>query len=247
MILKRNILIICILLLIQSLACSKNDIQQKFIQEQKIYEYGRKELKKNKFNSAIFFLENMKKKNIFNIYWDKIQINLIYAYYKIENFSMAQKNIEEFIKLYPKHPNIDYVFYMKSLIDISLDKNIFVKTLSIINYKSDPFYAKRAFFELKNFLYRYPKSIYIINAKKDLFNLKKRLSEHDFKILQYYFSHKQYIAVINRGEEILQKYPETPCTLATLDYIKQSFISLKIFKTAEKVSKIISLNTMKNV
>ncbi|QCI16639.1 outer membrane protein assembly factor BamD [Buchnera aphidicola (Aphis craccivora)] len=240
--LKKNILIIFILLLIHSSACSQNTQQKKIIQEKIFYEYCKKELKENKFDSAIFHLESMKKKNISNAYSDKIQINLIYAYYKIENFHMAQKNIKEFIELYPKHPNIDYIFYIKSLIDISLDKNIFFKILTIKTYKSDPVYARKAFFELKNFLYSYPKSIYITNVKKDLFYLKQRLSKYDFEILKYYFNHKKYIAVINRGEEILQKYPETSYVIETLNYMQQSFIQLKIFDTAKKISKIISLN-----
>ncbi|QCI18368.1 outer membrane protein assembly factor BamD [Buchnera aphidicola (Aphis nasturtii)] len=242
MILKKNILVMLILLFIYSSANSQNTQQKIFIQEKIFYEYCRKELKENKFNSAIFHLEKMKKKNISNFYSDKIQINLIYAYYKVENFNMAQKNIDEFIKLYPKHPNIDYIFYLQSLIDISLDKNIFLKCLTIKSYKSDPIYAKKAFFQLKNFLYRYPKSIYIVNVKNDLFTLKQRLSNHDLKILKYYFKQKEYIAVINRGEEILQKYPEILCAKEALKYMQESFIKLKIFNTAQKISKIILLN-----
>lgn len=155
---------------------------------------------------------------------------------------MAQKNINEFIKLYPKHTNIDYIFYIKSLINISLDKNIFSKILNIKSYKSDPIYAKKAFFELKNFLYHYPESIYIINVKKDLFALKQRLLNYDFEILKYYFNRKEYIAVINRGEEILKKYPETFSAREVLNYIRQSFIELKMFNTAKKISKVILLN-----
>ncbi|QCI18933.1 outer membrane protein assembly factor BamD [Buchnera aphidicola] len=238
---KKNILIVLILFIYSS-AYSQNVQKNKIIGEKIFYEYCRKKLKNNEFNNAIFYLENMQKKNTSNIYFDKIQINLIYAYYKIKNYSMAQKNIEEFIQLYPKHPNIDYVIYIKSLIYMSLDKNIFLNILNIKNYKSDPIYAKKAFFELKNFLYFYPKSIYIINAKKDLFNLKQRLSKYDFEILKYYFNHKHYIAAINRGEDILKKYPETSVAVETLKYIKKSFVELKIFNAAEKISKIISLN-----
>lgn len=244
MTLKKNILISLILLFIHFSVYSKNIKQKNIIQNKIFYEYCKQELKEKKFNDAIFHLEDMKKKNIFNFYLDQIQINLIYAYYKIENFNMAQKNIEEFIRLYPKHPNIDYVFYIKNLIDISLDKNTFLKILNIKNYKSDPFYAKKAFFELKNFLFYFPKSIYITNVKKDLFYLKQRLAKHDFEILKYYFNHKKYIAVIKRGKEIIQRYPETSFSIKTLKYIKQSCIELKMFNIANKISKIIILNNL---
>lgn len=60
--------------------------------------------------------------------------------------------------------------------------------------------------------------------QKKFILFKKRLSEYDLQILKYYFIHKQYIAVINRGEEILQKYPETLSAINALKYMKRSFL-----------------------
>ncbi|CAL4324501.1 Outer membrane protein assembly factor BamD [Buchnera aphidicola (Protaphis terricola)] len=241
---KKNILIIFILLSIHLSGYAENIQQNKKIKEKIFYKYCRNELKEKKFYQAIQHLESMKKNNINTSYSDKIQINLIYAYYKIENFNMAQKNINQFIQLYPKHLNIDYVLYIKSLIDIALDKNIFFKTFLIQNYKSDPIYAKRAFFQLKDFLFRYPKSIYIVNIKKDLFNLKQRLGQYNLQILKYYFKNKKYIAVINRGEEIIKNFPETISSIKALKYMKLAFIKLKIFDTAQKIDKIIQINNI---
>lgn len=68
MMLKKNILIIFILLFTYSLAYSHNIQQKKFIQEKIFYEYCKKELKENKFDSAILHLESMKKKKIFLIF-----------------------------------------------------------------------------------------------------------------------------------------------------------------------------------
>lgn len=236
---NKNVVFIFMILFLSFAVYSQNLKNHIFISNGYFYQKCRIELKEKNFYKAIIDLETMKKNHFNN---DKIKMNLIYAYYKISDFKRAEKNIEEFIKLYPKHPNIDYIFYIKSLIDISLDKKIFHNFFPIQTYKSNPIYATKAFFQLKNFIYNYPNSVYVINAKKDLFYLKKRLSEYDLKILKYYFFHKKHIAVINRGEEILQKYPETLAAIDTLKYMKKSFLALKIFDTAEKISKIILLN-----
>ncbi|AYN24671.1 outer membrane protein assembly factor BamD [Buchnera aphidicola] len=239
---NKNVIFIFMILFLTFEVYSQNLKSHIFMSNYYFYQKCKKALKEENFYKAIFNLENIKKNNIINYIDDKVRINLIYAYYKVSEFNMAEKNIEEFIKLYPKHPNIDYIFYIKSLINISLDKKIYHNVFSIKTYKSNPIYATKAFFQLKNFIYNYPNSSYVVNAKKDLFYLKNRLSEYDLKILKYYFFQKKYIAVINRGEEILKKYPETLAAINALEYMKKSFLALKIFDTAEKISKIILLN-----
>ncbi|QCI20536.1 outer membrane protein assembly factor BamD [Buchnera aphidicola (Brachycaudus cardui)] len=239
---KNNIICIFLILCLNLTVRCESSNNQVFIKAHHFYEIAREKLKEKNFNDAIYILEKMKKRNIYNDINDKIQINLIYAYYKNLDFNIAKKNIEDFIKIYPNHPNIDYIIYIKCLIDISMDKNIFFKNSSINYYKNDPHYAKIAFFQLKNFILKYPKSLYITNAKKKLVYLKYRLSEHDLKILEFYFFNQKYIAVINRGEEIIQKYSDMPATRKALIYMKKSYLKLKIFNTAKKISKIISLN-----
>ncbi|AHG59987.1 outer membrane protein assembly factor BamD [Buchnera aphidicola] len=239
---KNNIICIFLIICLNFTVCCKSSNNDFFIKTYNVYKKAQKKLKEKNFNDAIFILEKLKKNHMTYFIHDKIQINLIYAYYKNCNFNTAQKNIEEFLRIYPNHPNMDYIIYMQCLIKMAMDKNIFFQEWLINYHKNDTYYAISAFFELKNFIYQYPKSFYVINAKKHLIYLKYRLSEHDLKILKFYFLHKEYVAVVNRGEEMIQKYSETPAARKALVYMKKSYIALRIFQTAEKISKIISLN-----
>ncbi|ACL30202.1 outer membrane protein assembly factor BamD [Buchnera aphidicola str. APS (Acyrthosiphon pisum)] len=240
---KNSIIFVFMILFFNSTVQSQSFKKNYFTERYTLYEKSNKELRKENFDNAISILEKIKKNNnTANISNDKIQIDLIYAYYKILNFDQARKNIEEFMYFYPNHPNIDYVVYIQCLISMSLDKNRFFSVFPINYYKNDYFYAKNAFFQLKYFIYQYPKSRYVVNAKKNLIYIKNRLSEHDLSILKFYFFHKEYIAVINRGEEMLQRYSETPSARKALIYIEKSYYALKIFDTAKKISKIILLN-----
>ncbi|WAI18449.1 MAG: outer membrane protein assembly factor BamD [Buchnera aphidicola (Acyrthosiphon caraganae)] len=243
---KKNSIIFIFMILFLNLTVHSESLKNNnFIETYILYKESNKELKNEHFDNAIYMLEKIKKNNIANFDNDKVQIHLIYAYYKNLNFNIAQKNIEEFMRCYPNHPNTDYVRYIKCLISMSLDKNILLKILPINYHKNDINYAINAFFQLNNFIHQYPQSLYLINAKKKLICLKYHLSEHDLAILKFYFSHKEYIAVINRGEEILQKYSETPAARQALIYIEKSYKALKIFDTAKKISKIILLNQIK--
>ncbi|QCI23927.1 outer membrane protein assembly factor BamD [Buchnera aphidicola (Macrosiphoniella sanborni)] len=241
---KKNIIFIFIILCLNFIVNCKAFNHNSFIETFILYEKSKKELKNERFNNVIFILEKIKKNNITYFNDDKIRIDLIYAYYKTNNFDMALKNIQQFIYIYPHHPHIDYVSYIKCLINIHLDQNTFFKILFKYYHNNDLNHAKNTFFQLKQFINKYPHSLYIPNAKKHLLCLKYRLSEYELNILKFYFFQKEYMAVINRGEEILQKYSETESARKALIYMEKSYNSLKIFDKAKKISKIISLNTV---
>ncbi|QCI24457.1 outer membrane protein assembly factor BamD [Buchnera aphidicola (Muscaphis stroyani)] len=246
---KKNIIFIFITLFLISILPSKSLGNSVFlINNISILKNLNKPINK-KINYINSDLEEIPKNSINS---EKIEMNLIYNFYKNSNFKMAQMKIEKFQRLHPSHPNMDYITYVQILINIEMDKNttdsnyFFLRFFPIKRYKNDPIYAMNAFFQLKKFINIYPKSFYIKNAKKHLISLKKRLSENDFEILKFYFTNQKYTAVINRGKDILQKYPETLVARKTLIYMQESYSSLKIFNTAEKISKIISSNKIFN-
>ncbi|AEO08188.1 outer membrane protein assembly factor BamD [Buchnera aphidicola] len=243
---KQNIIFIFIILFLNLAVNCKALNNHIFTDTYILYEKSKKELKYERFNNVISILEHIKKNNITHFNDDKIIIHLIYAYYKTNNFNMAKKNIKEFFNSYPKHPNIDYIAYIECLINIKLDKNIFLNILLNDYYKKDLYHSINTFFQLKKFIKKYPHSLYVPNAKKHLLCLKHHLSEYDLQILKFYFFRKEYIAVISRGQEMLQKYPETESARQALIYMEKSYYSLKFFDIAEKISKIIVLNKIQN-
>ncbi|WP_422667315.1 outer membrane protein assembly factor BamD [Buchnera aphidicola] len=213
-----------------------------FINIHALYIQAQNKLKNQKFIDAITILKNINKINVMKFDNDKIQMNLIYAYYKNSNFYKAQEKIKIFKKLYPQHKNIDYILYIESLIYIKLDQNIYFKYIPIKYYQQDPIYAMKAFFQLKNIIFNYPNSVYLINIKKDIACVKNRLAMHYFQILKYYFLKKEYISVINRGDDIIKKYPDTLIIQKTLLLMEKSYRILHIIKTANTISNIIKSN-----
>lgn len=125
---KYKIIFIFIIICLNLTVHCKSSNNYFFIRTHILYEKSRQKLKENKFDEAIKILETIKNDNITNFNSDKIQINLIYAYYKNFNFNMAQKNIQEFIHYHPNHINMDYILYIQSLISLAMDKNTFLNS-----------------------------------------------------------------------------------------------------------------------
>ena len=110
------VLVISILLPIFFLSCaSEQEVITEDIVEKKLYDQAQRQLKTKNYMSAILSLETLEKRFPFGKYAQQAQIELVYAHYKSNNYELAVIAAERFISLHPRHPNIDYVFYIKGL------------------------------------------------------------------------------------------------------------------------------------
>ncbi|UDG79089.1 Outer membrane protein assembly factor BamD [Candidatus Ecksteinia adelgidicola] len=236
---------VSIILILSLIGCS---FSQNLIFEKpslNIYNTIKKKLKNGHFRNAIIQLKALQNNQyIFEPYSQQIQLYLIYAYYKSGHFLLAKTSIDQFIRLYPTHQNIDYVMYMRGLIDMKLDSNIFYRIFNIDCSDRDPQYANSAFYDFIKLINQFPKSKYSANSKKKLMYLKERLAQYELSVAKYYLKHDAYVAVINRIEEMLKKYPDTKATRHALPLMEHAYRQLQLNSQAEKVAKIIAVNNL---
>ena len=55
----------------------------------------------------------------------QVQLDLIYAYYKVGDSAQGIALTDRFLRLNPNNPNVDYVYYMRALINLSTEDNLF--------------------------------------------------------------------------------------------------------------------------
>ncbi|AKC32439.1 outer membrane protein assembly factor BamD [Candidatus Pantoea carbekii] len=208
-----------------------------------IYETAQKKLQANNFQDAITQLEILNNRYPFGPYSQQVQLDLIYAYYKNNNFSLAQTVIKNFIHLNSTHANIDYVIYMKGLINMTLDQKIFWSILKIVDSSDrDSKYALDAWHDFLELLRKYPKSYYAADAYKRLIYLKERIAKYELQVVEFYINHRAYIAAVKRVESMLKNYPDTLSTYKALPLMEHAYYHLKMPEEAKKVTKIIAFN-----
>ncbi|MBK4775662.1 outer membrane protein assembly factor BamD [Candidatus Pantoea edessiphila] len=203
---------------------------------------AQKNIQKGNFKTAIKYLEIIKNIDLIGSYTKQAQLDLIYVYYKKKDFNEARDLVNNFINLYPKHPNIDYVIYMKGLIEMSLDNPVIMKVLYYNRFSHDPEHAYNAFNYFLQLLKKYPKSEYVHDAYLRLIYLKNRLANYELSIASFYDKKEAYVAVITRINNMLIYYPDTKATLNALPLMEKAYRKLQINNEADKISKIISLN-----
>lgn len=228
-----------ILLCLALVSCSTSKYIVPNYSPSAIYAAAQKNMQVGNFKTAIAQLKALEDSDPCGLYFRQIQLDLIYAYYKITDLPMAQTSIERFIRLNPTDLNIDYILYMRGLVNMSLDESMLRNFFGIDCSDRDPKHAFAAFNDFSQLIHRYPNSQYIINANKYLIYLKDRLAKHEIAIVKYYIKRGAYIAAINRIEQMLRKYPDTGITRSALPLMEHAYKQLQLKSQSDKVSKMI--------
>ncbi|WMY96312.1 MAG: outer membrane protein assembly factor BamD [Arsenophonus sp.] len=226
------------------IGCSSNNIISENSQND-IYQSSQDKLKKNNYKGAIKLLEKLYNNYPLSLYKKKAQLDLIYAYYKSSELLLAIKTTDHFILSNPNDPNIDYVLYMRGLTAQKLDQNALQDFFGIDYSDKDPQYAVAAFKSFSQLIRSYPHSFYVSDAAKRLLLIKERLAKYQLAIIKYYNKRGAYIAIINRTEEMLKKFPESKYTRHALYYMKIAYDKLGLENEKNKVIQLIMLNPFK--
>ncbi|ETS29912.1 Beta-barrel assembly machine subunit BamD [Photorhabdus khanii NC19] len=207
-----------------------------------IYSEGQEKLQNGNYKAAISQLETLDNRYPFGPYSQQVQLDLIYAYYKSSDLAMALASIDRFMRLNPTHPNIDYVLYMRGLTSQTLDNSALQSFFGIDRSDRDPEHARASFRDFSQLVRYHPNSLYAADASKRLVFIKERLAKYELSVVEYYNKRGAYVAVVNRAEQMLRDYPDTPSTLKALLYMEKAYARLGLTAQADKVAKLIAAN-----
>ena len=228
---KLNFLVLVFSILLPTflLSCaSEQEVITKDIAEKKLYAQAQRRLKSKNFVSAILTLETLEKRFPFGKYAKQAQIELVYAYYKSVNYDQAILAAERFINLHPRHPNVDYAFYIKGLAKFNNDKDLFASApfLGEMTHKRELSEAKESFEDLNDFITRFPESEYAGNAKQRMIYLRNLIAKQEIYVAEFYIERKAFVAALARADYVLKYMPKTPQVERALEIMIISYQEL---------------------
>ncbi len=178
----------------------------------------------------------------FSQYATQAQLELIYANYKAYAPDSALADADRFLREHPRHPQIEYVYYLRGLIHYSranADGDLLPWSDS---HSYDPTYARRAFDAFGQLIQRYPESRYAPDARQRMVLLRDRLAQHELEIASYYMKRKAYVAASRRAEDILARFQGTSVIPETLRILESAYRALELTELAEATAELMVAN-----
>jgi len=228
-----------IFLFIICVSCSKEQIKDSVLNEKDLdlqvleaYKEGIKSLKEGdvlyaakKFNEVEILYPQSE--------WaPKSSLMAAYAYYIQDYYSDVIFELNRFIKVYPNHKNLDYVYY---LLAISYYEQIVDETRDLNSISK----AKEYF----NFLItNFPNTTYSLDAKFKLDLIDDILASKEMYIGRYYFDKKKWIPAINRFRLVVDDYDRTIYVEEALHRLVEIYYILGSESEATKYAKLLGYN-----
>lgn len=215
---------------------------------QKLYSEAKDDLNSGNYERAIKLFETLEARYPYGRFAQQAQIEIAYAYYKDSEPISAIAAADRFIKLHPNHPNVDYVYYLKGLVNFNDDLGILGK-LSMLGMRDvqdmserDPRAAREAFQAFKELATRFPDSKYTPDALARMKYLVNALAAHEIHVARYYLKRNAWVAAANRATEVLKTYPEAPALEEALAIMVFSYDKLGLAKLRDDAQRVLTLN-----
>ena len=240
---SKIILTLCALIVLSGCGPSKDQVDPTADWSvEKFYLEASAELADGNYLTAIEYYETLESRYPFGKYAMQAQIDVAYAYFKFEEPDSAITALDRFIKLHPRHPSVDYAYYLKGLVNFERGGTILDVIVTRDLSEFDRNLLLRAYNDFKLLTQRFPSSEYATDARKRMIFLRNELARSDFKIANYYASREAWVAVTGRTRFILLNYEGTDVIKRTLELQLKAYQKLGLEQLASDTQRIITLN-----
>ena len=222
-------------------SCSKDEVEIER-PEKVYYDQAQRRIKVNNYFGAIESLQRIETQYPFGKFAEQAQIDLVYCYFMNSETEAAHSSAERFIRLHPRHPNIDYAYFMKGLSSYTRDTGLLARLTDTDLSARDVSGAKLAFSELTEFLTRFPESQYAPYAQQRLIYLRNLVASNELAAADYYVTRKAYVAAIRIASYVLENIPNSDQNHRALQILKTSYQELGYEELMKDTEKLLALN-----
>lgn len=211
----------------------------------KLYAEAKANLSEGEYKSAIELYEKLEARYPHGAYAQQAQLETAYAYFKFEEPESAIAAADRFIKLHPRHANVDYAYYLRGLITFPARKSVFEFIFPQDESKRDPNSSLESFNYFGELLRKFPNSKYSKDAVLRMRYLRNKVAKHELHVANYYMRREAYVAAVDRASYVVEHYQQTPAISEALLIMVDAYNKLDQPRLAQDAQRVYDLNVHK--
>jgi len=206
------------------------------------YQAAKEEFDAKNWEASVKLYEQLESKFPYGRFAQQAQLESAYANYKQGETAQALSQIDKFVKLHPNHPNLDYAIYLKGLVNFKEDLGLLARWVNQDLADRDPKAARESFEAFKDLVTRFPDSRYTPDALERMSYLVEALARHEVRVAQYYVTRGAYIAAINRAQDAIVRFPNSPMHRDALEVMIESYDRMGMKDLRDDTRKVLVKN-----
>jgi outer membrane protein assembly factor BamD len=209
---------------------------------QRLYQEAKENMNSGNWATAVKMFERLEARYPYGRYAQQAQLEIAYAYYKDNEPASAIAACDRFIKLHPTHPQVDYAYYLKGLVNFNEDIGWLAQYAEQDPSERDPQSARNSFDAFRDLATRFPNSKYTPDAIARMRYLVNALATHEISVARYYMKRGAYLAAANRAQFALKTYPQAPANEEGLAIMAEAYQRMGMQDLARDATRVLASN-----
>ncbi len=208
----------------------------------KLYAEAKSSMADGAYDKAIKYFEKLEARFPHGRYAQQAQLEVAYAYYRQAEPASAIAACDRFIRLHPNHPNVDYAYYLKGLVNFNEDLGLLGHVSMQDLTERDPKAARDSFDAFKVLVSKYPESKYAKDATSRMKYLVNALASHEVHVARYYMKRGAYVAAVNRAQTAVKTYADAPANEEALFIMVKAYDLLGMNDLRDDIERVMRKN-----
>jgi outer membrane protein assembly factor BamD len=175
-----------------------------------LYSAAKESMSDKNYEQAIDYFEKLEARYPFGRYAQQAQLEIAYVYYKYDEPDSAIAAAERFIKINPRHPNVDYAWYIMGLTNYTRGRTVIDKVLPQDIAERDLRIMRDAYEDFYQLVDQFPNSIYAGDSAQRMIHLRNSMARYELHVADYYMRRGAYVASANRAQYVIENFQRTP-------------------------------------
>ena len=175
-------------------------------------------------------------------YTEQALIETAYAQYKAGKHDDAVSTIDRFIRTYPTHRNIPYMYYLRGLANSNRDTVFLQKVWRLDASRRDLATPMQGYNDFNRVAENYPNSRYAADARQRMVALRNQFALHELDTAIYYLRRDAYVSAASRAKYLLETYPQSAHQNDAVAVLAEAYTRLGNEALAADARRVLELN-----
>ena len=237
----RWLIVLAVIITVSGCAALRDDPTANWSASQ-LYAEAKAALDAGNYEQAVEYYELLEARFPFGRFAQQAQIEIPFAYYKAGEPEAALAAVDRFIQLNPRHPNLDYAYYLRGLINFSRDTGFLARVFPMDPAEMDTRTLEQSFQDFGRLINEFPESRYAPDARQRMVFIRNALASHELRVAQFYVQRRAWVAAAQRARHVVEQHQGADVMPQALAILYQSYRALDLDHHAENTMAVLQLN-----
>jgi outer membrane protein assembly factor BamD len=207
-----------------------------------MYEEGHKAMASNNWDRGVLNFRRLIAQYPYGPYTEQALMESAYAEYKAGKLDDAVTTVDRFIRTYPTHRNIPYMYYLRGLANSNRDTVFLQRVWRLEASRRDLATPMQGYNDFARVAENYPNSRYAADARQRMILLRDQFALHELDTAIYYLRREAWVSAASRARYLLETYPQSSYQYDAVAVLAEAYTHLGNKTLADDAKRVLELN-----